>query len=248
MLCINKIYIITTIFNWHRLYNSIRDLRLHFPGKEIQVCIWVDRHNIDINDDGVITTDWDHFGTITQVRLDPENKCWCWAHTNLWCAMSHMNVMKDALDNNYDNILVVEDDLLLGTKAGLNYKMYMEHLPEDRELLRLSWKPYDLSTLKSVNSCWYTLWAWWCEFYMLNKKGIKKFYDFFQSDFYGSTDAQMAKAHHMQIYIAKCPLGIQWNNYDTDNSDTRWNKAYDISKSNKWWYTITWQKSYLKLT
>lgn len=247
MVSISKIYVITTIFNWHRLYNSIRDIRLHFPNKEIQVCIGVDRHTFTKDDAWLITTDWQHFWTINSVILDPENKCWCWEHTNIWCAMSHMNIVKDALDNDYENIIVIEDDLLLWTRAAQNFKMYMEHLPEDWELLRLSWKPYDLSSLVPANSCFYTGNAWWCEMYMLNREGIKKFYEFFRDHFYGSTDAQMAKAHHINIYIAKCPLWIQWNNYEIDSSDTKWNNSYNIEKSNMWWYVIWWKKTYLKL-
>jgi hypothetical protein len=244
---LNNIYVITTIFNGHRLSNAIRDLRLHFPDSDVQICIGVDRHNIYKDDEWNITTDSNHFGSITQIKLDDENKCGCGEHTNIWCAMSHMNVVKDALDKWYESILVIEDDLLLWTKARQNFNMYMDHLPDDWELLRLSRKPYDLSSLKEKNSCFYTGNARWCEMYMLNKNGIKKFYEFFRDHFMGSTDAQMWKADHMNIYIAKCPLGIQWNNYDIDSSDTKGNKIYNIKNSSQWWYIIEKKKSYLKL-
>ena len=74
--------------------------------------------------------------------------------------------------------------------------------------------------------------------YMLNKEWIKKFYESFRDDFYWSTDAQMWKWHNINIFIAKCPLGIQRNNYDIDNSDTFGNKNYSIKDSSSGWYII----------
>lgn len=243
---IDNIYIITTIFNWHRLYNVVRDLRVHFPDCDIQVCIWVNKNNVVIDDTWYAKSDKEHFGTITEVQIN--DWCWCWENRNIWCAMSHMNIVKDALDKWYNNIIVCEDDLLLWTRTRQNFNMYMEHLPDNWELLRLSRKPYDLSSLKEVNSCFFKWNAWGCEMYMLNKEWIKKFYESFRDDFYWSTDAQMWKWHNINIFIAKCPLGIQRNNYDIDNSDTFGNKNYSIKDSSSGWYIIAKKKKYLNIT
>lgn len=224
------------------MYNAIRDLKLHFPNSEIQVCIWVDRHNL-VKKDGKVTTDWEHFGTITELKLWTWIREWQEDLPHLACSLSHLNVIKDALDKWYENILIAEDDLLLWRWSWELVERFYANAPEDREILRLSWKPFEMASFKEVNLYRQTWEVWWAELYMLNKKGIKKFYDNFMENNYASTDIQMNKAKEIMIYISKYSFGIQRNNYETDNSDSTSNKQYKIIHSEKWTYTITNNKN-----
>lgn len=240
---INKIYIIWTIFNSHRLYNSIRDIKLHFPDTSIEVCIWVNKQNVEIKD-WIIKTDWNHFWSITEMKISKDTD-WCW-YSHVGCSMSHLNVLNDAIENNYDTIMIVEDDLILHSKAKIYFKTFMDHVPEDREVLRLSWFPYNMENLKLKNPYWYT---WrnvrWCEMYMLNKSWIKKMYNDFVNNFYTSVDKQLNLIEWINLYISSFPLWLQWNNYELDNSDREWNyrNEYQIKE---WSYVLWPVKKYLK--
>jgi GR25 family glycosyltransferase involved in LPS biosynthesis len=226
------------------LYNSIRDLKLHFPDSDIQVCIGVDKHNVMIKDWAAIT-DWQHFGTMTEVNIAPEYIEWELKH--LWCSLSHLNVIKDALDKWYEKIMVAEDDLMLWTRAWDNFDKFYNNLPEDREIARLSWFPSNMESMTVKNNYRYN---WnsvrWCELYIANKKWIKKLYDSFVKNFYASFDYQLWKwCWDIKCYVSKFPFWIQWNNYEMDSSDWTGNRKNKISESNKWWYIITGKKKYL---
>lgn len=234
---INKIYVLTTPWNWHRLYTVLKDLYLHFINTDIQVVYGVDKHNIRIEWD-VAYTDKNHFWEVYEMPLllHPNER----GIGHLACNMSHTNIIHDAMKHWYEYILIVEDDLMMGRRADLILENAMKYLPEDRELLRLSWFPSPGIQVESYNEYRYTwTWVWWTELYMLNKKWIERMYNNLIAGSWASFDFQLHKFTDIKQYILKYSLWIQWNNYDIDMNMSEKNKSYTILDSNKWWYVIS---------
>lgn len=246
MQSINKIYLIGNFFNWHRLYNSIRDLKLHFPNVDIQVCNGVNKNTIQIQND-IAITDWIHFGKITESKILAKGES-----INKWhlaCNLSHINVITDALENKYECILIAEDDLLLWRRANQIIDRAIEYLPPDWELLRLSRFPSPWINVIDENKYRYK-WdgVWWTELYMINAKGIKNLHKHLTKWNRASFDFQLHDYKWIQQYILKYSLWIQRNNYDIDINAARDNIKHSTKdNNNKWWYTIPGKKIYLKL-
>lgn len=237
---INKIYVLTTPWNGHRLYTVLKDLYLHFDNTDIQIVYGVDKHTIKIEDEKWYT-DGNHFWEVTEMKLlrTPEDR---WIG-HLACNMSHTNIIHDALHKWYENIIVVEDDLMMWRRSRWTLEKALEHLPKDWELLRLSRFPSPGINVKEYNEYRYTgNGIRWSELYLINKAGIKKLYDNLIAGSRASYDYQLHQFTEINQYILKYSLWIQWNNYDNDMNISEKNWSYAISESWKWWYTISKHK------
>lgn len=53
------------------------------------------------------------------------------------CSMSHGNILKDVIDNGYDNALILEDDIIIEGKDVEHLKYSLDELPENWDLLYL---------------------------------------------------------------------------------------------------------------
>lgn len=60
----------------------------------------------------------------------------------LGCAISHLEIMKDALDNGYKRILILEDDLLIHKSIEPYFNdVASNQIPNDWDMLYLAWIP-----------------------------------------------------------------------------------------------------------
>jgi GR25 family glycosyltransferase involved in LPS biosynthesis len=51
------------------------------------------------------------------------------------CALSHLKIVKDALENNYKNILILEDDIVFEEEVNYKFSEYINKIPLDWQLL-----------------------------------------------------------------------------------------------------------------
>jgi glycosyl transferase family 25 len=95
------------------------------------------------------------------------------------CYLSHMKVWKDMIDNNYQNVIIFEDNFLLDNINKLINGL--ENLPSDTKIAYLS--HFDLSLKKKINRInkfWYTtdnLYMITTKCYFLNIELAKKLYN-----------------------------------------------------------------------
>jgi GR25 family glycosyltransferase involved in LPS biosynthesis len=91
------------------------------------------------------------------------------------CALSHIKVWQDAIDNNYNNILVFEDDAIIPENFWNKFNKAYEELPKDWDCFSLncSWcnniKDYGLIQKSNFNVCTIS--------YNLNLKSINKIFN-----------------------------------------------------------------------
>jgi GR25 family glycosyltransferase involved in LPS biosynthesis len=92
------------------------------------------------------------------------------------CYYSHLKIWKDAIKNNYNNIIIFEDDVY--TDMSLNEIMdYINNLPSDYDIAYLDYFCFNLNNNNYVNNYWNenkldTIAL--TSSYMLSLKGIKK--------------------------------------------------------------------------
>ena len=92
------------------------------------------------------------------------------------CYLSHYNIWKEIIENDYKNVIVFEDDIT----TNLNYEQIMEYintLPSDYDYANLSyWYPLGYE-LKEINDKWSTskdVNIVWSNAYIISNKGAKK--------------------------------------------------------------------------
>jgi glycosyl transferase family 25 len=63
-----------------------------------------------------------------------------WKHSMgaLGCLNSHLNLIIKAKENNYKNVLILEDDVLFNINMEENFKKYYKQLPDNWDILYLS--------------------------------------------------------------------------------------------------------------
>ena len=63
-----------------------------------------------------------------------------WRHSmgNLGCVNSHLNLIIKAKENNYKNVLILEDDVVFNIDMEENFKKYYKQLPDNWDILYLS--------------------------------------------------------------------------------------------------------------
>ncbi|MDR9365944.1 MAG: glycosyltransferase family 25 protein [Balneolaceae bacterium] len=59
------------------------------------------------------------------------------SNPQIGCALSHMYVLQDILENKYGKVLILEDDLIIDYSGASQLKNALKELPEDWELLYL---------------------------------------------------------------------------------------------------------------
>lgn len=124
--------------------------------------------------DDVEKIEWVWWETYVQYELFP------WTHPrNVWNYLSHLKVLSDAIKKWYDDIIVMEDDLILTNYFVSQFSWYMWRVPNDWEMLRLSWFPSPEMQRKQA-------WPWrlydtgprWTEMYRVRWEWIQKLYDY----------------------------------------------------------------------
>lgn len=139
----------------------------------------------------------------------------CFPH-NVWCNLSHIAILKDAIEKWYDEITVMEDDLICCNCFKQNFDHFILEAPEDWDMLRISWFFRPTMVMEPTKESIYRskdIGPWWTECYILRWDAIKKVYD--HLNVIGPdvpTDWEIYKAP-IKSYMTTYSLWIQWDNY-----------------------------------
>lgn len=57
------------------------------------------------------------------------------------CALSHINIIKNAYDNGYEKILIIEDDILIRKTINSDIVDYMTQIPTDWDMIHFAYIP-----------------------------------------------------------------------------------------------------------
>ena len=134
--------------------------------------------------------------------------------------LSHLNILKDALEKWYDEIIVMEDDLILQIYAKAFHPRMLEQCPNDRELLRLSWcySPAMIAR-KPINNQWMEdVWPRWTEMYQVRWDWIRKLYEYLLHHTNTIPIDRVIHKAPVKSYMAIYPLGMQRSNYPLDSN------------------------------
>lgn len=123
MLNVDKIY----ITHWSKLKNRKEILSKHLLDVGIKNFIWVENYDKD---------NWN----VDNIKLDypfifgPNPMGRNLKHSEISLALKHCWIFKDALDKNYDSILIFEDDVILNDDFISRFNEYKKQLPSDWDL------------------------------------------------------------------------------------------------------------------
>ena len=137
----------------------------------------------------------------------------CYPH-HIGNYLTHIKILKDAIDKWYDDIIVMEDDLILCNFFISRYPRAMKQAPEDRELLRLSWmsRP-DLPRIQTDTDEWLEdAGPRGTEMYRIRWSAIKKLYDFLIEHWPICPIDRVIHKAPIRWYMISYSLGMQWDN------------------------------------
>ena len=125
--------------------------------------------------------------------------------SKLGIAKAHMNCIEYAKNNNFPNILILEDDVIFRDGAREYADECMKNIPEDYDILLGG--IYECGMLYPVNDLWNKT-GWFCglHFYIVNEKAYDKILAYG-----GEThiDKYMVKFANLTCYVAKKHFAIQ---------------------------------------
>lgn len=95
----------------------------------------------------------------------------------LGIAQAHINAVMIAMQNEWDNVLIMEDDIQLRVGAEPYFNIALQHLPEKWDVLLGGC--YDSQQVRPFNEYWNQV-GEFCgiHFYILNKSAYKRFLDY----------------------------------------------------------------------
>ena len=97
-------------------------------------------------------------------------------------AISHLNVIKHAMDSNLKNVLIFEDDVIFDTDIDSKFKEYVKFLPEDWDILYFGGNHSDGKPIQ-VNEHIYKLTRTYAlQLYAVNSKAYDKIINFLQKN------------------------------------------------------------------
>lgn len=126
----------------------------------------------------------------------------------LGCGLSHLKIIKMAKQNNWDKVIVIEDDCEFNVNSNETFSKSMKDLPEDCDIflggvskLRVKQKinNTDLFELKKFNGT---------HFIMYNKSVYDKVLEYKQGDI-DRVLSVMIKTHAIKIYTCNPMIAIQ---------------------------------------
>lgn len=62
------------------------------------------------------------------------------------CSWSHRNIYDDIIRNNYDKVLILEDDIVIDEKAAASFNQMLAELPSNWELVYLGYARHEAAT------------------------------------------------------------------------------------------------------
>lgn len=147
------------------------------------------------------------------------------------CAKSHLNCVIDAYQNNYNNILIIEDDVYF-LKSIEEQIDLLNNMPNDYDIIRFAWplftytKEYNRTL---INEC--------CTgAYALSKRAIKEYMNnqlklTYKADYF----AKIFDLNDFKMYYSNIPLAFP---FDDVNLFKKWikkfNDEYIIKNKNKY--------------
>ena len=90
-----------------------------------------------------------------------------------------IEILKDAIENNYDSILILEDDIVFEPEAYKSVKSAMEALPSDWEMFHLATQDYKASRrmgkhIKKLSG------SWSCQAYVVNSSSFEEYLEWLE--------------------------------------------------------------------
>jgi len=151
---IDKIYIITYDKNIDKIWRVFNQL-INIWYNDIHVVKWINKDDLDIRD---YWKNWTKVRYYYGWKLETVwLKNWSVIPNNCACMISHKIAFENAKKEWYDNIMVVEDDLMLWYKVGRYLKPVLDKVPNDWDMLRLEWNlAVSMGEINLVNEYWFT--------------------------------------------------------------------------------------------
>ena len=139
----------------------------------------------------------------------------CYPH-NVWCNLSHIAILKDAIDKGYDEITVMEDDLICCNYFKQNLDHFMLEVPGDWDMLRISrfFRPTMVMEPTKQSIYWSVdVGPRGTECYIVRWEAIKKLYDHLNGVWPDiATDREIYKAP-IKSYMTTYSLWMQRDHY-----------------------------------
>lgn len=141
------------------------------------------------------------------------------------CAREHWTMVKQAYDFGYQNVLIIEDDVLIIKNLDFIGEV-LDNIPEDYDLLQFGGFSASPETVNAprINPYWMkAIGAWNCSMYALSRKGMK-YYMKCQETFFTVADNPLYIAYRnedlVKAYLCVKPVVIQEISED-NKSDIR---------------------------
>lgn len=143
-------------------------------------------------------------------------------------AKAHLNAIRYALDNDFDNVIIMEDDILFRPNAKRYAESCFKNLPNDYDILLGG--IYQSNGLTPYNEYWNKT-ETFCglQFYVVNKKAYRKIIDTYK--FNNHIDRFMAGVGGLDCYVTNKLFAIQQNGY-SDNSKQHCNYDHLLNDFN----------------
>ena len=124
-------------------------------------------------------------------------------------SLSHIKIWKDMIDNNYENIIIFEDDFNLTNPEIINE--YIDNLPIDTQIAYFFYTTFEKCSFKKINKYWKSslnLYITSAMCYMLNINLAKKLYRY-----------SLPIDTHIDIYMNYYCLSNNINRYYINKND-----------------------------
>lgn len=135
------------------------------------------------------------------------------------CALSHIKIWQDTIDNNYNNILVFEDDAIIPENFWNKFNKAYEELPKDYDMLLIGCCTCTGNTINKTKLIKANSIGNWCTAgYLININYCKKIMErIIKNEINESIDNFLRKNYHKDnIYIALPPFIIQDKTMESD--------------------------------
>ena len=163
MLQVDKVY----VTHWNKLVDRKKLLSDQFISQGIDNVSWVenfDKDNWDINEVK------SQFPFIFEKNVQGRYL----RHSEISLALKHCWIMMDGIENNYDSILIFEDDVILAKSFVESFNKFKNQLPENWDICFVgSCSNLHCRTVEGLN-VYRVNQSRCCHAYMLSKSGLEK--------------------------------------------------------------------------
>lgn len=144
-----------------------------------------------------------------QLNIQPTKE---WTSGMIGCYISHTQVWKEAIRNEYKHIIIFEDDVTLNLFYKKSLEKYLKQLPNDYDIALLSSYKGKDNINTDINEYWDKNTSWWgAHCYMINVENLKNKINLFDKMF-NQIDIQimeLANKNELNVYHLKTPIANQ---------------------------------------